>query len=32
VVYLILSFFYRLGFWGLGLVLFTRRRRLGTAL
>jgi polar amino acid transport system permease protein len=32
VVYLFLSFLYRLGFWGLGLVLFTRRRRLGTAL
>jgi polar amino acid transport system permease protein len=31
-VYLVLSFLYRLGFWGLGLVLFTRRRRLGTAL
>ena len=32
VVYLLLSFLYRLGFWGLGLVLFSRRRRLGTAL
>ena len=32
VVYLLLSFLYRLGFWGLGLALFPRRRRLGTAL
>jgi polar amino acid transport system permease protein len=32
IVYLLLSFLYRLGFWGLGLALFTRRRRLGTAL
>jgi polar amino acid transport system permease protein len=32
VVYLFLSFLYRLGFWGLGLALFARRRRLGTAL
>lgn len=32
IVYLFLSFLYRLGFWGLGLALFARRRRLGTAL
>ena len=32
VVYLLLSFIYRLCFWGLGLALFARRRRLGTAL
>ena len=32
VVYLVLSTLYRLGFWGLGLALFARRRRLGTAL
>ena len=30
--YLALSFLYRVGFWGLGLLLFVRRRRLGTAL
>jgi len=32
IVYLCLSFLYRLGFWGIGLALFARRRRLGTAL
>ena len=32
VVYLVLSTLYRLGFWGLGLALFARRRRLGTDL
>lgn len=32
VFYLALSFVMRLGFWGLGLVLFPRRRRLGTPL
>jgi polar amino acid transport system permease protein len=32
VVYLALSFFYRLGFWLIGLVLFARKRKLGTAL
>ena len=30
--YLVLSFAMRLGFWLLGLVIFPRRRRLGTAL
>ncbi len=30
--YLVLSFVMRLGFWGLGLVIFPRRRRLGTAI
>jgi polar amino acid transport system permease protein len=30
--YLLLSLLMRAGFWGLGLVLFPRRRRLGTAL
>jgi polar amino acid transport system permease protein len=30
--YLLLSLLLRAGFWGLGLVLFPRRRRLGTAL
>ena len=32
VVYLALSVLYRLGFWAIGLVLFARKRRLGTAL
>ena len=32
VVYLALSFLYRFGFWLIGLVLFERKRRLGTAL
>jgi polar amino acid transport system permease protein len=32
VLYLVLSLLMRLGFWGLGLVLFPRRRRLGTPL
>jgi polar amino acid transport system permease protein len=32
VLYLILSLVMRAGFWGLGLVLFPRRRRLGTPL
>ena len=32
VVYLALSALYRLGFWLIGLVLFARKRRLGTAL
>jgi polar amino acid transport system permease protein len=32
VVYLALSALYRLGFWAIGLVLFERKRRLGTAL
>ncbi|MCK1515009.1 amino acid ABC transporter permease [Bradyrhizobium sp. 190] len=32
VIYIILSLVMRAGFWGLGLVLFPRRRRLGTAL
>ena len=32
VVYLALSALYRLGFWAIGLVLFERRRRLGTSL
>ncbi|MBV8836214.1 MAG: amino acid ABC transporter permease, partial [Alphaproteobacteria bacterium] len=32
VVYLMLSLLYRVGFWGLGLLLFVRRHRLGTAL
>jgi polar amino acid transport system permease protein len=32
VVYIALSFLYRLGFWLIGRVLFVRRRRLGTAL
>ena len=32
VLYIILSLVMRAGFWGLGLVLFPRRRRLGTAL
>ena len=32
VVYLMLSMLYRVGFWGIGLILFARRRRLGTAL
>lgn len=32
VVYLALSALYRLGFWAIGLVLFERRRRLGTPL
>lgn len=32
VFYLALSFVMRLGFWGLGLLLFPRRRRLGTPL
>ena len=32
VLYVILSLVMRVGFWGLGLVLFPRRRRLGTPL
>ena len=32
IVYLVLSALYRLGFWAVGLVLFERRRRLGTPL
>ena len=32
VVYLALSMLYRFGFWAIGLLLFTRKRRLGTAL
>jgi polar amino acid transport system permease protein len=32
VVYLVLSALYRLGFWAIGLLLFERRRRLGTPL
>ena len=32
VVYLVLSALYRLGFWAISLVLFERRRRLGTPL
>lgn len=32
VLYIILSLVMRAGFWGLGLVLFPRRRRLGTSL
>jgi polar amino acid transport system permease protein len=32
VVYLVLSALYRLGFWAIGLILFERRRRLGTHL
>ncbi len=32
VVYLTLSALYRVGFWAIGLVLFERKRRLGTAL
>ena len=32
VVYLALSFLYRFGFWLIGLVLFVRRRKLGTAI
>ena len=32
VVYLALSALYRLGFWAIGLILFERRRRLGTPL
>jgi polar amino acid transport system permease protein len=32
VLYIILSLVMRAGFWGLGLVLFPRRRRLGTPL
>ncbi|MBR1236372.1 amino acid ABC transporter permease [Bradyrhizobium sp. AUGA SZCCT0182] len=32
VLYILLSLVMRSGFWGLGLVLFPRRRRLGTAL
>ena len=32
VLYVILSLAMRVGFWGLGLVLFPRRRRLGTSL
>jgi polar amino acid transport system permease protein len=32
VVYLALSVLYRAGFWAIGLVLFERKRRLGTAL
>ena len=32
VLYIMLSLVMRAGFWGLGLVLFPRRRRLGTAL
>ncbi|GJD53764.1 Octopine transport system permease protein OccM [Methylobacterium crusticola] len=32
VIYLVLSLVMRAGFWGLGLVLFPRRRRLGTPL
>lgn len=32
VIYILLSLIMRAGFWGLGLVLFPRRRRLGTAL
>jgi len=32
VVYLMLSALYRFGFWAIGLVLFERKRRLGTAL
>jgi polar amino acid transport system permease protein len=32
VVYLALSAVYRLGFWAIGLILFERRRRLGTPL
>jgi polar amino acid transport system permease protein len=31
-VYLVLSVLYRFGFWAIGLVLFERKRRLGTAL
>ena len=31
-LYLLLAFLLKLGFWALGLVLFPRRRRLGTAL
>jgi polar amino acid transport system permease protein len=31
-VYLALSFLYRFGFWLIGLVLFARKRKLGTAL
>jgi polar amino acid transport system permease protein len=31
-VYLALSFLYRFGFWLIGLVLFERKRKLGTAL
>jgi polar amino acid transport system permease protein len=32
IIYVVLSLLMRLGFWGLGLVLFPRRRRLGTSL
>src|SRR5471030_2908882 len=32
VVYLALSVLYRFGFWAIGLLLFARKRRLGTAL
>jgi len=32
IVYLALSLIYRVGFWLIGLALFVRRRRLGTAL
>jgi polar amino acid transport system permease protein len=32
VVYLVLSVLYRAGFWAIGLLLFQRKRRLGTAL
>src|SRR4051812_44775313 len=32
VVYVVLSVLYRFGFWLIGLVLFTRKRKLGTAL
>ncbi len=32
VVYLALSMLYRFGFWAIGLVLFARKRKLGTAL
>jgi polar amino acid transport system permease protein len=32
IVYLALSVLYRAGFWAIGLVLFARKRRLGTAL
>ena len=32
VVYLALSVLYRFGFWLIGLVLFARKRKLGTAL
>ncbi len=32
IAYVILSIFMRLGFWGIGLIIFPRRRRLGTSL